>query len=89
VTNPPPSNNPFKYNPAAIKKAWVGLIGFVVTTLVIILQVGPDLIPQKWLPVVNVIIGVATFYGIFRSSNNPPGPISPPPEIINPQLDRP
>jgi hypothetical protein len=72
-----PSGNPLKYSPGQVTKFLWALVGFFVTVLTTVLAVGPNLIPDKYLPWVHIVIAVATSYGVFSKPNTPPGPVHP------------
>jgi len=57
------------YSAAEIKKTIVAGVGFVLTVVVAVMTIGPDLIPNKWLPWIQVGIAVAGTYGVFAARN--------------------
>jgi hypothetical protein len=60
-----------RYHLSEVRKLLVGIVGFALTILATVLAIGPDLIPDKWLPWVVVAIAAATNLGIFRLPNQP------------------
>jgi len=58
-----------KYTAAEVKKAIVAFVGFAITVVTTILAVGPDLIPDAWLPYITIAVAVAGTYGVFGARN--------------------
>lgn len=58
-----------RYTLAQVRKAAVGLVGFLVTTATVALE--GELIPEQAIPYVVAGIGIATSYGIFAVRNAP------------------
>ena len=68
-----------RYALSEVRKTLIGVVGFALTIAATVLAVGPDLIPNKYLPWVLVAIAVGTNYGIFKVPNRPaPGQPSKP-----------
>ena len=53
------------------KKFFVAVGGTLFMVLSTILAVGPELIPMKWLPWVQVILAIAISKGVHRVENVP------------------
>jgi hypothetical protein len=60
-----------RYNLSEVRKTVIGVAGLAVTVLATALTLGPDLIPNSWLPWVQIVVAVATSYGIFAVPNQP------------------
>lgn len=68
-----------KYALSEVRKTVIGLVGFIVAVLAAFLTIAADTIPNEWLPWIQVIVAVATSYGIFKVPNQPaPGEFSKP-----------
>lgn len=60
-----------RYAFSEVRKTVIGLLGFVVAVLAAFLTIAASSIPNEWLPWVQVIVAVATTYGIFKVPNQP------------------
>ncbi len=65
------------YSAAELKKMIVAGLGFVLTVVTTILALGPDLIPDEWLPWIQIVIAVAGTYGVFAAQNLGPAGLDP------------
>jgi hypothetical protein len=61
-----------RYAFSEVRKTVIGLVGFAVAVLAAFLTIAASSIPNEWLPWVQVIVAVATSYGIFQVPNQPP-----------------
>ena len=59
-----------KYTPAQIKKAIVAAVALALTVLCGLLDA--SLLPEAYVPWVQVFIAVCGSYGVFRARNAPP-----------------
>ncbi len=57
-----------KYTAAEVKKAIVAFVGFALTVLAACLAYG-GILPDSWLPFVNVALGLGGTYGVFQARN--------------------
>jgi hypothetical protein len=60
-----------RYAFSEVRKTVIGLVGFAVAVLAAFLTIAASSIPNEWLPWVQVIVAVATSYGIFQVPNQP------------------
>ena len=61
-----------KYALSEVRKTVIGLVGFLVAVAAAFLTIAAGSIPNEWLPWVQVLVAVATSYGIFKVPNQPP-----------------
>jgi hypothetical protein len=60
-----------KYALSEVRKTLIGLAGFVVAVAAAFLTIAADVIPNEWLPWIQVLVAVAGTYGIFKVPNDP------------------
>lgn len=60
-----------RYAFSEVRKTVIGLVGFAVAVLAAFLTIAASSIPNEWLPWIQVIVAVATSYGIYQIPNQP------------------